>query len=46
MCQIKTVLIAAVLLVAAAGFFTYKVNSEMKAEQHSEIKSEIPCEKE
>ena len=44
MCEIKTVLIAAVLLLAAAGFYTYQVNP--KVGQHSEIKSEIPCEKE
>ena len=44
MCEIKTVLIVAVLLSAAAGFFTYQVNP--KVGQHSEIKSESPCEKE
>ena len=44
MCEIKTVLIVAVLLLAAAGFYTYQVNP--KVGQHSEIKSESPCEKE
>ena len=44
MCEIKTVLIVAVLLIAAAGFNTCQVNP--KVEQHSEIKSESPCEKE
>ena len=46
MCEIKTVLFGAVLLLAAAGFYTYQVNSETKVGHHSEIKSEIPCEKE
>ena len=44
MCEIKTVSIVAVLLLAAAGFYTYQVNP--KVEQDSEIKSESPCEKE
>ena len=44
MCEIKIVLIVAVLLKAAAGFYTCQVNP--KVEQHSEIKSESPCEKE
>ena len=44
MCEIKTVLIVAVLLIAAAGFYTFQVNP--KVEQHSEIKSESPCKKE
>ena len=44
MCEIKTVLIVAVLPIAAAGFYTCQVNP--KVEQHSEIKSESPCEKE
>ena len=44
MCETKTVLIVAVLLIAAAGFYTCQVNP--KVEQHSEIKSESPCEKE
>ena len=46
MCEIKTVLIVAVLLLAATGLCIYQVKSEMKVEQHSEIKSESPCEKE
>ena len=45
MCEIKTVSIVAVLLIAAAGFYTYQVNSETKVAQHREIKSESPCEK-
>ena len=44
MCEIKTVLIFAVLLLAAAGFYTYQVTP--KVGQHCEIKSESPCEKE
>ena len=44
MCEIKTVIIVAVLLLAAAYFYTYQVNS--KVEQRSEFKSECPCEKE
>ena len=46
MCEIKTVLIIAVLLLAATGFCIYQVKSEKKVGQHSEIKSESPCEKE
>ena len=46
MCEIKTVLIVAVLILAAAGFYTYQVNSEIKVGQLSEIKSESLCEKE
>ena len=45
MYEIKTVLIVAVLLLAAAGFYTCQVNSETKVRQRREIKSEIPCEK-
>ena len=45
MCQIITLLSVAVLLLAAAGFYTYQVNSETKVGPHSEIKSESPCEK-
>ena len=44
MCETKTVLFVATLLLAAAGFYTYQVN--LKVGQHSEIKSESPCEKE
>ena len=46
MCEIKTVLVLAVLLLAAAGFYTYQVNSETKVGQRREIKSESPCDKE
>ena len=46
MCEVKTVLIVAVLLIAAAGFYTYQVNSETKVGHYSEIKREGPCEKE
>ena len=44
MCEIKTVLIVAALLLAVSGFCTYQVKP--KVEQHSEIKSESPCKKE
>ena len=43
MCEIKTVLIFAVLLLAAAGFYKCQVNP--KVGQHREAKSENPCEK-
>ena len=43
MCEIKTVLIVAVLVLAAAVFYTYQVNSEKKVGQHRDIKSESPC---
>ena len=46
MCEIKTVSIVAVLLLVAAGFYTYQVDSETKVGQHRDIKSETPCEKE
>ena len=46
MCEIKTVSIVVVLLLAAAGFYTFQVNSETKVGQHSKIKSENHCEKE
>ena len=46
MCEIKTVLIAAALLLAATGFGIYQVNSDKKVGHHSEIKIESPCEKE
>ena len=46
MCEMKTVLIVAILLLTAAGFYTYQVNSETKVGQHSEINSESPFEKE
>ena len=46
MCEIKTVTIVAALLLAATGFCVYQVKTEKKVGQHSEIKSEIPCENE
>ena len=46
MCQIKTVLIVAALLLVATGFCIYQVKSEKKVGHHSEIKSESPCKKE
>ena len=46
MCEIKTELIVADLLLAAAGFYKYQVNSETEVGQHSGIKSERPFEKE
>ena len=42
----KTVSIVAVLLLVVAGFYTFQVNSETKVGQHTQIKSESPCEKE
>ena len=44
MCEIKTALFVAALLLAATGFRVYQVNP--KVEHHSEIKTESPCEKE
>ena len=46
MCEIKTVLIVAALLLAATGFCIYQVNSGNKVGHHSQIKSESSCEKE
>ena len=46
MCEIKTVITVAALLLAATGFCIYQVKSEKKVGHHSEIKSEGPCEKE
>ena len=45
MCDIKTVLIVAALLIAATGFCINHVNLSKKLGHHSEIKSESPCEK-
>ena len=45
MCEIKTVIIVAALLLAAKGFCIYQANSEKKVGQHSEIKSEGACKK-
>ena len=44
MCEIKTVKILAVLLLAATGFCIYQVNSEKKVGHHSESITENPCE--
>ena len=46
MCEIKTVLTVAALLLAATGFCIYQVCSEQKVGHRSEIKIENPCEKE
>ena len=46
MCKIQTVLIFAAILIAAAGFCIYQVNSEKKVGHHSQIKIENPCENE
>ena len=43
MCQIKTVIILAVLLLAATRFCIYQVNSEKKVGHHNEIKTERLC---
>ena len=43
MCEIKTVLIVAALLLAATGFGIYQANSEKKVRHYSETKSESPC---
>ena len=49
MCEIKTVIIVAALLLAVTGFCIYQVKpekSEKKVGHYSEIKNESPCEKE
>ena len=46
MCEIKTVVIVAVSLLAVTGFCIYQTKSEKKVGHHSEIKSESPGEKE
>ena len=46
MCEIKTVLIVAALLLAATSFCFYQANTENKVGDHREIKIESPCEKE
>ena len=46
MCEIKTVLIVAALLLTVTVFCIYQTKTEKKVEHHSEIKSEGPCEKE
>ena len=45
MCENKTVIFVAVLLLAGTGFRIYQVNSEKKAEHHSRLKSGSTCEK-
>ena len=44
MCEIKTVLIVAALLLAVTGFCIYQVSPRVG--HNSEIKSESPCQKE
>ena len=44
MCENKTVIIVAALLLAATGFCVYQIKP--KVEHNSEIKSEGPCKKE
>ena len=44
MCEIKTAIFFAALLLAATGFCIYQVNP--KVEQHSQIKSQDPRENE
>ena len=46
MCEIKTVIIVAALLLAVTGLCIYQVETEKKVGHYSEIKSEGPCEKE
>ena len=46
MCEIKTVLVVTVLLLAVTCFCLYQTKSEKKVGHHSEIKSESPSEKE
>ena len=41
MCEIKTVLTVAALLLAATGFGIYQVNSEKKVGHDSEIKVKV-----
>ena len=46
MCEIKTVIIVAALLLAATGFCIYQMNSEKELGHNSHLKSESSCEKE
>ena len=46
MCENKTVLIVAVLLLAVTGICICQTKSEKEVGHHSENKSESPCEKE
>ena len=45
MCEIKTVIFVAALLLAATGVCIYQANSEKKVGQVSEIRSEILAKK-
>ena len=45
MCEIKTVLFVAALILAATGFCIYRVSSGKKVGHNSETKSESLCEK-
>ena len=45
MCEIKTVLIVAVLLLVAAGFYTYQVNSEKKWDKIEKSKVKVLAKK-
>ena len=45
MCEIKTVLIVAVLLLAAAGFHTYQVNSQTKVDNIEKSKLKVLAKK-
>ena len=46
MCEIKTVLNVAALLLAGNGFCIYQINSEKNVGHKSHLKSESACEKE
>ena len=46
MCEIKTVLIATALFLAAFGFCIYQVISFKKVEHNIRLQSESPCKKE
>ena len=46
MCENKTVLIVAALLLAATGFCIYQLNAEKNVGHHSEVKIESLCKKE
>ena len=46
MCEIKTVLIVAALLITVTGFCIYQTKTEKKVGHHSKIKSQGPCENE
>ena len=45
MCEIKTVLVVAVLLLAAAGFYTYQVNSETNWDNMEKTKVKVLAKK-